>query len=254
MAAPPAVAGFFPEFRAMSQKKIALVTGANKGLGLEIARQLGKAGVQVFVGARDAERGKKAETELRAEGVDAHFVKLDVENQSELDAAVKTIGEKAGKLDILVNNAGISSDWGGSITRESFAATLNTNVIGPWAATEAFADLLAKSGHGRVVNHSSILGSIETLKSTDEMNDFFTYAYASSKAALNMVTVIQSKALAAKGIKVNAAHPGWVKTDLGGANAPLDVETGAKTAVELALLNDDGPTGGYFHLGKKLPW
>ena len=86
------------------------------------------------------------------------------------------------------------------------------------------------------------------------MNDFFTYAYASSKAALNMVTVIQSKALAAKGIKVNAAHPGWVKTDLGGANAPLDVETGAKTAVELALLNDDGPTGGYFHLGKKLPW
>jgi len=236
-------------------QKFALVTGANKGIGFEIARQLGKQGVAVFLGARDAEKGKKAEAALRKEGLDATFVKLDVESESDFAAAVKLIGEKAGKLDILVNNAGVSTDWGTEpVTRKSFLNTLNINVVGPFAVTEAFTPLLEKSGQGRVVNHSSILGSIATLKSTDQMDAFFTSAYSSSKAALNMLTVIQSKALAKKHIKVNAAHPGWVKTDLGGASAPMEIVDGAKTAVELALLGEDGPTGGYFHLGKPLPW
>ena len=238
----------------MSDQKIALVTGANKGLGLEIARQLGKKGITVLLGARDAARGKEAEAQLKKEGLKAEFVQLDVENEADVQAAVKSIGAKFGKLDILVNNAGVAHDFGKPTTRENFTQTLNINVIGPYAVTEAFTPLLEKSGHGRVVNHSSILGSIATLTNVAAMEASFTPAYASSKAALNMLTVIQAKKLASKKIKVNAAHPGWVKTELGGPGAQLEIVDGAKTAVDLALLGEDGPTGGYFHLGKPLPW
>jgi len=239
----------------MATQKIALVTGGNKGLGLEIARQLGQKGVTVLLGARDAVKGKEAAAKLVKEGFKVEFLQLDVENDAEIAAAVKTVESKFGKLDILINNAGVSTDWGKTpINRESFAKTLNINTIGPWAVTQAFTGLLEKSGAGRVVNHSSILGSIGTLKRTDQMDSFFTAAYSSSKAALDMLTVIASKALAAKKIKVNAAHPGWVKTELGGAAAPMEIVDGAKTAVELALIGEDGPNGGLFHLGKPLPW
>jgi NAD(P)-dependent dehydrogenase (short-subunit alcohol dehydrogenase family) len=237
----------------MSDQKIALITGANKGIGLEIARQLGKKGIVVLLGARDAERGKQAAAQLAKEGLHAEFVQLDVESDAQIQAAAKSIGAKYGKLDILINNAGVADDFGGPTTRENFTRTLNINVLGPYAVTEAFTPLLEKSGHGRVVNHSSILGSIATLKG-GQMDDAFTPGYASSKAALNMLTVVQSKRLAKKHIKVNAAHPGWVKTDLGGEGAPMEIVDGAKTAVELALIGEDGPTGGYFHLGKPLPW
>jgi NAD(P)-dependent dehydrogenase (short-subunit alcohol dehydrogenase family) len=238
----------------MTTQKIALVTGGNKGLGLEIARQLGQKGVTVLLGARDTAKGKDAAAKLAKEGFQVEFLQLDVESDAEIAAAVKTVESKFGKLDILVNNAGVGTDFTGPITRESFAKTLNINVIGPWAVTQAFTALLEKSGHGRVVNHSSILGSIGTLKSTDQMDAMFTSAYASSKTALNMLTVIASKALAAKKIKVNAAHPGWVKTDMGGEGAPMEIVDGAKTAVELALIGEDGPNGGLFHLGKPIPW
>lgn len=239
----------------MSTQKIALVTGGNKGLGLEISRQLAKAGATVLLGARDTAKGKEAAAKLAKEGLKVEFLQLDVESDAEIAAAVKTVESKFGKLDILVNNAGVSTDWSKTpISRESFARTLNINTIGPWAVTQAFAGLLEKSGQGRIVNHSSILGSIGTLKSTDQMDSFFTAAYSSSKAALNMLTVIQAKALASKKIKVNAAHPGWVKTDLGTDAAPMEIVDGAKTAVELALIGEDGPSGGLFHLGKPLPW
>ena len=239
----------------MTTHKIALVTGGNKGLGLEIARQLGQQGVTILLGARDAAKGQQAAAALVKEGFKAEFLQLDVESDAEIAAAVKTVTAKYGKLDILVNNAGVSTDWGQTpISRDSFAKTLNINLIGPWAVTQAFAGLLEASGQGRVVNHSSILGSIGTLKSTDQMDAFFTSAYSTSKAALNMLTVIQAKALAGKKIKVNAAHPGWVKTDLGGESAPMEIVDGAKTAVALSLLGEDGPSGGYFHLGKPLSW
>jgi NAD(P)-dependent dehydrogenase (short-subunit alcohol dehydrogenase family) len=233
-------------------KSVALITGANKGLGLEIARQLGQQGIAVVLGARQG----KAETpaaELRAQGLDARAVELDVTNTADIAALPAFFESTFGRLDILVNNAGVQLDTGFDTSPDTLRQVYEANVIGPYAITQALLPLLRQAPAGRIVNQSSILGSLATI-SAGQGGSWATPGYTSSKAALNMLTVALAQHLADTSIKVNAAHPGWVKTDLGGDNAPLGVREGARTAVRLALLPADGPTGGYFHEEESLPW
>jgi NAD(P)-dependent dehydrogenase (short-subunit alcohol dehydrogenase family) len=233
-------------------QKVALITGANKGLGLEIARQLGQQGVTVVLGARQGKAEGPA-AELRAQGLDARAVELDVTNAADIAALPGFLQDTFGRLDILVNNAGVQLDIGFETSADSLRQTYEANVIGPYAITQALLPLLRQAPAGRIVNQSSILGSLATIGS-GQGGSWATPGYTSSKAALNMLTVVCAQHLADSPIKVNAAHPGWVKTDLGGTGAPLDVQEGARTAVRLALLPADGPTGGYFHDEEQLPW
>ena len=238
----------------MHRNKVALVTGANKGLGFEIARQLGQKGVTVVLGARDDAKAKAAADKLKAEGVDAHVVKLDVTNESDVNALPAFFDSKFGRLDILVNNAGVALDYGG-LTREKFRQTYEANVIAPYFITQALLPLLKASPAGRIVNQSSIMGSATAMSDPNSVPpEMVAPAYFTSKAALNMLTVATTRTLEGSKIKANSAHPGWVKTDMGTDRAPMEVEEGAKTAVALALLPDDGPTGGFFHMGEALPW
>ncbi len=237
----------------MALKRVALVTGANKGIGLEIARQLAEHGITVLVGARDEAKGLAAAEQLRGDGLDAHAVKIDVSKQSEIESVAAHIREQFGQLDILVNNAGVSDFGDADVTPDKFRSVYETNVFGPFALTRALLPLLKASPAGRIVNQSSVLGSLSSM-SKGQGGSFATPAYTSSKAALNMLTVVTALELADTNVKVNAAHPGWVKTDMGGANAPLTVQEGAKTAVDLALIGPEGPTGAYQHKGRPLPW
>lgn len=240
--------------------KIALITGANKGLGFEMARQLGKAGVTVVLAARDPQKGEAAADKLRQEGLDAQFLKLDVTNAGDRSAAAAFLEGKFGRLDILINNAGISAEefGGGKVsttTDELIRRTFDTNFFAPLALTQALLPLIQKSDAGRIVNMSSILGS-QTLHADPKspIYDFKSLSYDSSKAALNSFTIHLAHELKDTTIKVNSAHPGWVKTDMGTDAAPMEIPEGAKTGVALALLGEDGPTSGFFHLGKPLPW
>jgi NAD(P)-dependent dehydrogenase (short-subunit alcohol dehydrogenase family) len=243
-----------------NEKKIALITGANKGLGFEMARQLGQSGVTVVLAARDPQKGDAAAAKLRSEGLDAHFLRLDVTDRRDHAAAAAFLEEQFGRLDILINNAGISAEPLGSgkastTTEETIHRTFETNFFAPVALTQALLPLLKKSDAGRIVNMSSILGS-QTLQADPKsiIYDFKSLSYDASKAALNSLTIHLAHELKDTKIKVNSAHPGWVKTDMGTDAAPMEIPEGAKTGVELALLGDDGPTGGFFHLGKRIPW
>jgi NAD(P)-dependent dehydrogenase (short-subunit alcohol dehydrogenase family) len=239
----------------MHSNKVALITGANKGLGLEIARQLGQAGITVVLAARDAAKAETAAATLKEEGLDAHAVKLDVTAAGDIAALPEFFQTTFRRLDILINNAGIMLDWAGPVTPDTFRQTYETNVIAPYFITETLLPLLKAAPAGRIVHHSSVMGSLTVTGAPDQLpTEFLTPAYCSSKTALNMLTVITARLLAGTNVKINAAHPGWVKTDMGTDNAPLEIPEGAKTAVELALLPDDGPNGGFFHLGKPLPW
>jgi NAD(P)-dependent dehydrogenase (short-subunit alcohol dehydrogenase family) len=244
----------------MADKKIALITGANKGLGYEMARQLGQAGVTVVLAARDADKGDAAAAKLRGEGLDAYSVKLDVTNRADYPAVVQFLADKFGRLDILINNAGISGEDLGTgrvttTTDELLRRVFETNYFAPVALTNALLPLIQKSAAGRIVNMSSVLGS-QTLHADPKspIYDKKSLAYDSSKAALNSFTIHLAFDLKDTKIKVNSAHPGWVKTDMGTDAAPMEIPAGAKTGVALALLGEDGPSGGYFHMGKPLPW
>jgi NAD(P)-dependent dehydrogenase (short-subunit alcohol dehydrogenase family) len=243
-----------------NDKKIALITGANKGLGFEMAKQLGEAGVTVVLAARDPEKGEAAAAKLRGKGIDAQFLKLDVINRDDHAAAASFLEKNFGRLDILINNAGIAAEGfsGGKVsttTDEIIHRTFETNFFAPIALTRVLLPLLAKSPAGRIVNMSSILGS-HTLHSdpNSPIYNFKSLSYDSSKAALNSFTIHLAHELKDTKIKVNSAHPGWVKTDMGTDAAPMEIPEGGKTGVQLALLGDDGATGGYFHLGQPLPW
>ncbi|MBS1787719.1 MAG: SDR family oxidoreductase [Acidobacteria bacterium] len=244
----------------MSSKKIALVTGANKGIGFETVRQLAAKNVTVLLAARDEQRGAEAANKLKAEGLDVQFLQLDVNDVGSQENAAKFIADKFGKLDILINNAGIAKDFGISAsqgTLEHWRATFETNVFNLVSLTQKLLPLVKKSDAGRIVNLTSILGSLalhSDPKSPIAGSSSSGSAYNASKSALNMFTVNLANELKDTSVKVNAAHPGWVKTDMGGEMAPLEVEDGAKTSVQLATLPSDGPTGGYFHLGQTLPW
>lgn len=242
----------------MSTQKIALVTGANKGIGLETSRQLAQQGIKVLMGARDAEKGEAAAEVLRAEGHDVEFIHIDSNNpESQINAAAQ-IEAKYGKLDILINNAGINLDTTpntSEIPLENWRNTFDTNFFGVISTTNALLPLIKKSDAGRIVNLSSILAS-NTLHSTpgSPVYDFKWPAYDASKTALNAYTTHLAYELRETPIKVNAAHPGWVKTEMGGEGATMELEDGAKTSVALALLDESGPTAAYMHNGESLPW
>lgn len=242
------------------EKKVALITGANKGIGLETARQLGSLGITVLLGARDVAKGEAAAATLKKEGIDARAVKLDVDTPADYLAVAKAIEKNFGVLDILVNNAGIMMDnksrnETSMTSAEMLRKTFDTNFFAVVGLTQALLPLLRKSKAGRIVNLSSILGSL-TLHATkgSPIYEAKTFAYDASKAALNSFTIHLAHELAGTKIKVNSAHPGWVKTEMGGEGAVLEIEEGAKTSVQLATLSEGGPTGGYFHLGETLPW
>jgi NAD(P)-dependent dehydrogenase (short-subunit alcohol dehydrogenase family) len=245
----------------MASNKVALITGGNKGLGLETARQLGKLGITVVIGARDQQKGAAAAGKLRGEGIHADAIRFDVTQPADYTAVYDYFDKKYGRLDILINNAGVSLEdfMGGNKTSTTSAEilhqTFDTNFFGVIQITQTLLPLLRKSPAGRIVNLSSILGS-NTLHATpgSPIYEAKAFAYDASKAALNSFTVHLAHELKGTAIKVNSAHPGWVKTDMGTDAAPMEIPDGAKTSVRLATLPDDGPTGGYFHMNDALPW
>jgi NAD(P)-dependent dehydrogenase (short-subunit alcohol dehydrogenase family) len=244
----------------MSTQKVALISGANKGIGFETARQLGKQGVIVLLGARDLAKGQAAAEQLKKEGIDARAVKFDVVNNADVKAAADQIEKEFGKLDILINNAGVMFEpIGGNNTStvpdDVIRKTFDTNFFSAISVTKAFLPLLKKSDAGRIVNVSSILGSLALHASEGSpIYEAKALAYDASKAALNAFTIHLAHELKGTKIKVNSAHPGWVKTDMGTDAAPMDIVDGAKTEVELATLSADGPTGGFFHMGEAISW
>ncbi|MCW5949323.1 MAG: SDR family oxidoreductase [Pyrinomonadaceae bacterium] len=247
----------------MSQK-IALITGANRGIGFETARQLAKQGIKVLIGARTEAKGLEAESALKNEGLDAEYIDLDVDNAATHAEAAKTIEAKYGKLDILINNAGIflSDEFdadgkmvpASKVSQETLRKTFDTNFFNTIAVTQALLPLVKRSEAGRIVFLSSGLGSLGL--HSDPTSPIYNYkvpAYNISKTALNGYVVHLAHELRGTNIKVNTAHPGSVVTDMN-ANGEIPVEEGAKTSVALATLPDDGHSGKFIHLGQELPW
>jgi NAD(P)-dependent dehydrogenase (short-subunit alcohol dehydrogenase family) len=244
----------------MNNKKTALITGANKGIGLETARQLGQKGMTVLLGARDPKKGEEAAATLRKEGIDAHALELDVSDSKSIQAAAAKVERDFGRLGVLVNNAGIMIDERGRKTSgqslDTWRKTFDTNFFGLIETTNAFLPLLRKSEAGRIVNLSSILGSIayHATPGSPVYESKETPAYNVSKSAVNAYTVQLAHELKDTKIKVNAAHPGWVKTEMGGEGAMMEIPDGAKTSVALATADEKGPNGAFLHDGEPLPW
>lgn len=241
-----------------SASRTALVTGANKGIGFGISRQLGRAGIQVLLGARDAELGSAAAAQLNAEGVAARFIHIDLENNATIQAAAAVIEKEYGLLDILVNNAGCRHDGDGlpgTANIDAVRHVFEVNFFGTMAVTQAMLPLLRKSISARIVNVSSELGSLAlNSKPAWEFAHVKPLGYNASKTALNMLTVLLAAELKDLGIKVNSANPGFTATDLNGHRGHQSVEQGAVAATRLALLEDDGPTGGFFSAHRQEPW
>jgi NAD(P)-dependent dehydrogenase (short-subunit alcohol dehydrogenase family) len=242
----------------MSERTIALVTGANKGIGYEIAAGLGALGWSVGVGARNAQRRKAAVERLRAAGVDAFGVPLDVTDDASVNAAARLIEEQAGRLDALVNNAGITGGMPQEPTRVDPAiirTVVETNVIGVIRVTNAVMPLLRRSASPRIVNMSSSIGSLTRQSGTAaEQTTGSVAAYASSKTFLNAVTLQYARELSGTNILINAGCPGYVATDLNGFRGVRTPEQGAAIAIQLATLPDDGPTGKFFEDAGVVPW
>jgi NAD(P)-dependent dehydrogenase (short-subunit alcohol dehydrogenase family) len=246
---------------AESNGKVALITGANKGLGFEMSRQLAQQGLTVLIAARKLQTAESAATTLRNEGLKAEAIALDVNDSTQIQAAVQEISDKFGKLDILINNAGVMLDGEWLTSNASSAAsdmirkTFDTNFFALVEVTQALLPLILKSQSGRIVNMASIEGSL-TLHAdpNSPIYDSKPFAYNASKAAVNSFTVHLAHELRNTPVKVNSAHPGWVKTELGGEGAMMDITEGAKTGVQLATLPDDGASAGFFHLGQPVPW
>jgi NAD(P)-dependent dehydrogenase (short-subunit alcohol dehydrogenase family) len=244
-------------------KKIAFITGGNRGIGFQTAIEL-KDVAKVVISSRDLKQGETALHKLRAAGVDADLLQLDIAEPSAPAAAHAYFNTNYGYLDILINNAGVAGGTFPGTGPEHRAADVpldilervfRTNFFAQVALTKALLPLIRQSPAGRIVNLSSILGSL-TLQADPQSPIYHakSFAYDASKTALNAFTVHLAYELRDTGIKVNSAHPGWVKTDMGGSQAPMELEEGAKTSAALATLADDGPSGGYFHLGQTLPW
>ncbi|BCL33856.1 SDR family oxidoreductase [Nostoc sp. MS1] len=237
--------------------KVALITGANKGIGYEIARQLGSRGATVIIGARNIERGTEASNQLLSHQIDARAVQLNVTDQKTIDSTASQIDGEFGKLDILVNNAGIAIDRvpPSQLDIETLRQTYETNVFGVFAVTKAMLPLLKKSPAGRIVNISSGLASLTQNSDPNyEFADMKLLAYNSSKTAVNAFTVLFAAELKDTPIKVNAADPGFTATDINQYRGYRTVEQGATAAVQLATLPDDGVSGGFFDENGVVPW
>ncbi|MCZ7436548.1 SDR family oxidoreductase [Micromonospora sp. WMMC241] len=243
----------------MSERRTALVTGANKGIGYEIAAGLGALGWRVGVGARDEQRREAAVAKLRADGVDAFGVPLDVTDDASVTAAARLLQERAGGLDVLVNNAGVTGglpQQPGGADVATVRAAVEVNVIGVVRLTEAMLPLLRRSTSPRIVNMSSGVGSLtrQSASTGENQTGPLSVAYAPSKSMLNAVTIQYARALGDTNILVNAACPGFTATDLNGFRGVRTPQQGAAIAIRLATLPDDGPTGGFFEDAGVVPW
>lgn len=230
-------------------ERIALVTGANRGIGLEVARQLAREGMTVLLGSRSLEKGEIAAQALQKENLNVVACQLDVTQTADIEQVADQISQDYGRLDILINNAGILYDtWqtaaGADLSEVRFA--LETNTLGPWQMVQGLLPLLKNSQHGRIVNVSSGAGSLHGMSGS-------TPAYSVAKAALNALTIMLAENLKTDGILVNAVCPGWVATDMGGSGG-RPVAKGAASVVWAALLEDKGATGGFFRDGKEIAW
>ena len=241
--------------------KIALVTGANNGMGFEVVRQLVKKGNKVILGARDEVKGQEAKSKLKQEGIEVDFVKLDIDDEASIKNAAQLVGDKYGKLDILINNAGINPEYPlGVFKIEELETSLvrsifETNFFGPFIAIREFLPLLRKSEAGRIVNISSSLGSLNG--QTNPENAYYginTLAYATSKTALNALTVQVAKQIENTNIKINSVCLGWVKTDMGSEYAPKTIEEGVTITIKMATIDENGSNGGYFNEEGEITW
>jgi NAD(P)-dependent dehydrogenase (short-subunit alcohol dehydrogenase family) len=240
-----------------NDKTIALVTGANKGIGLEIARQLGQNHILVLAASRDPQRGQKAVEALRSEAIDARLILLDVTNQRTIDAAAARVQQEFGKLDILVNNAGIFLEKvpASQCQVENLRKTFETNFFGAFAVTKAFLPLLKKSPAGRIVNLASDLASLANTSDPNwALYPHVFFSYSSSKVAINALTVALANELRGTKIKVNSADPGFTATDINNFTGPKTPQEAARVPVRLAMLPADGPSGGYFDENGPVPW
>ncbi|MEU7895259.1 SDR family oxidoreductase [Nonomuraea sp. NPDC049152] len=248
-------------------QKIALITGANKGIGRAAAEQLAALGMTVLIGARDLRRGEEAAAALRAAGGDAHAVTLDVTDQASARAAAKQVEERFGHLDVLINNAGITGSGQvspedahdqvpSSVDLDMVRAVFETNVFGVIAVTNAMLPLLRRSPAPRIVNVSSAAGSLTIASDPDGplAGLLASAAYTPSKTALNALTVQYANELRKDGILINAADPGYVDTEINNHSGYLTVAQGAAILVRLATLGADGPTGGFFSEAGSVPW
>ena len=240
------------------EKRVALVSGANRGLGYAISRQLGDQNITVILGTRNPNKGAAACSRLQEKGLDVHFELLDVTDDKSIKAAIENIRDQFGRLDILVNNAGIMIDGEAdarNVDQKTIQQTLQTNVMGPLLLCQNCIFLMKTMGYGRIVNMSSTLGSLAEI--ADPKSGYAqvrTPAYRLSKAALNCVTTLLAKEVHDDNILINSACPGWVRTDMGGDQAPLTPEQGADTPVWLATLPDGGPTGGFYRERTLIQW
>lgn len=243
-------------------RKVAFISGANRGIGFEVAKKLGEQGIALVLGVRELGKGEAALAELRTHGVhEVSLVAYDAARSGSARAVHDHIAEHHGKLDILINNAGLLREEllgppnASTVSRDVLEQTFAVNLFAVIELTQALLPLVRKAAAGRIVNVSSILGSL-TLHALPEspIAAVQTLAYDASKAALNSFTIHLAHELRDTPIKVNSAHPGWVKTPLGGPAAPMELADSWKTAVRLATLDAAGPTGGFFHEGDVLPW
>lgn len=230
-----------------SERRVALVSGGNRGIGLEICRQLAERGLSVVLGSRDEAKGREA---ARSIGGDVHLRQLDVTDAGSVARLMASVEEDFGRLDALVNNAGISSGWdqrGVDVDLDIVRDALEANLLGAWRLSEAAIPLMQRNGYGRIVNVSSGLGAITDMGGGNP-------AYRVSKAGLNALTRILASELRGAGILVNSVCPGWVATDMGGENASRGVEEGAEPIVWAATLSNRGPTGSFFRDRQSVPW
>ena len=231
-------------------KRIAVVTGGNRGIGFETCRQLAKQGIHVILTSREEVRGKAAAEKLQAEGLDVSYYSLDVTDADSVQRLAQFIKNEYGQLDILINNAGVLLDSSGSVLNtkiDTLHQTINTNLYGPFLLCQALIPLMEKHKYGRIVNVSSGAGQLS------DMNSGYP-SYRISKTALNALTRVLGNELKGTNILVNSVCPGWVKTDMGGANASRTPAQGADTIVWLATLPDNGPTSGFFRDRQPIPW
>ena len=227
-------------------RRTALVTGGNRGIGLEACRQLAEARMNVVLTTRDPERGDKAAQELRDEGLDVTYERLDVADSHSVEDCARRLADAGTEINVLINNAGVYPTKGVfSVSEETFVMALQVNALGPFRTCQAFVPMMLQHGYGRVVHVSSGGGSFG--------EGLGPAAYAVSKAAMNALTVKVSQAVRGD-VKVNAMCPGWVRTDMGGSGAPRSTEEAADTLVWLATLSEDGPNGGFFRDRKPIPW
>lgn len=243
----------------MEEKKVALITGANRGIGFEIARQLANKDFLVIIGARDLEKGQESVEKFKTESLEADFVQIDSTDGESIKKAAETVAEKYGKLDVLVNNAGIFVDFGvqpSQTDAKILRQTFETNVFGVWETIQAFLPLLKKAESARIVNVSSTVGSLAEIGKSDSLYaEMIIPAYQASKTSLNAVTRLFAKELHNTKIKINSVCPGYVNSNPPYTNgAPKSVEEGARISVAMATIGDDGESGGFFDDNGRIAW